>query len=649
MKREVLKVPKGIRYLSEWCEIEGGYKLENYQFPHMINKQITGCGFTEYCLTNHLDTIICSPRKILLENKEDQHSGDVFYFKNEFIEMTKIEYDQDISTPSLKAEKNAAAIEAKAKESNPEVVSQRMFQLKKDLLNYMYERRHQDKPIKILVTYDSFHLVREFIQSSDRYVIDSFYVVVDEFQSIFTDSRFKSDTEMKFVEDLRGLTKLCFVSATPMLDHYLEMLSEFKDLPYLEFDWKSDDSDRVIKPIITVRSCSGSLITEAKQIINSYLTGEFEKFTYTDSLGRIGVIESKEAVLYFNSVKNICDIIRKCKLTPDNTNVLCSTSLSNQALIKKAFKDSCGVRDGGIGVVPKRGEVHKMFTLCTRTVYLGADFYSTNARTFVFSDPNIDCLAVDISLDLPQILGRQRLNINPWKNSAVLFYKTIGASKRRTKEEFDGIIRQKQQKTIDLISNVSGISDPSVKSSVLETYEDAVRSTHYSKSYLSINHGPEGELIPVLNNLVMVSEMRAFDVQQVDYKNRFAVFNSIEEGASSTVDTSSDKLVVEFDFPGRCAAFSYRRNLLEKELKKCINHQSIDVRSIILEKFHVGSKYTLLGIKQELGNIYESVGYSKTPKAVDLLEYFEIQETSFYTTIDGKKHKTRAYEILSIK
>ena len=101
--------------------------------------------------------------------------------------------------------------------------------------------------------------------------------------------------------------------------------------------------------------------------------------------------------------------------------------------------------------------------------------------------------------------------------------------------------------------------------------------------------------------------------------------------------------------PSRCAAFSYRRNLLERELKNCINHQSVDVRSVILEKFNIESKYSLPNIKQELGIIYESVGYSKTPKAVDLLEYFNVQETSFYTTVDGKKHKTRAFEILSIK
>ena len=64
-----------------------------------------------------------------------------------------------------------------------------------------------------------------------------------------------------------------------------------------------------------------------------------------------------------------------------------------------------------------------MFTFCTEQFILGADFYSTNAEPFIFSDANIDSLAVDISLDLPQILlGRQRLIENPWlKNHAEFF------------------------------------------------------------------------------------------------------------------------------------------------------------------------------------------------------------------------------------
>ncbi len=37
-----------------------------------------------------------------------------------------------------------------------------------------------------------------------------------------------------------------------MMDEYLEMLDEFKDLPYYELDWGSADPSRVIQPDLDV-------------------------------------------------------------------------------------------------------------------------------------------------------------------------------------------------------------------------------------------------------------------------------------------------------------------------------------------------------------------------------------------------------------
>ena len=694
MKKEILKVPKGIRYMSEWGSYSDGYGLEKYPFPHMVNKQITGCGFTEYCLSNDLDVIVCSPRKILLENKEDQHQGEVFYFKNEFSEIEQVNFDQDISgVVNVKMAKESIFQEVEANdEPDPEVVTNRYTDLKRQLLDYMSYRRSVKKPIKILVTYDSFHLVRDFIENSLHFVMDAFYIVVDEFQSVFTDSRFKSDTELGFLSNLVGINKLCFVSATPMLDRYLEQLQEFRDLPYYEFDWKSEDEARVIKPAITVRA-SKSLIADAKEVVNSYLDGKFECYNYTDPLGRVCKIESKEAVLYFNSVKNICDIIKKCKLTPENTNVLCSTSVENQRQVKKAFRTSCGSKVGGIGTVPKKGEQHKMFTLCTRTVYLGADFYSTNARSFIFSDPNIDCLAVDISLDLPQILGRQRLNINPWKNRATLFYTVTRKSKQLTKEFFDAKVKEKQDLTGTLIYAADKLlEDPIAREAVLTKYEIAAKSTHYSSDYLAIDHGPEGELIPVLNNLVMVAEMRAFDIQQVDYKDRFSVFNSLMADLQVSTDSKLDDFLAEFDSrirftdkleylcnlaitegmdnilpflnhiplsfrnyivilgPERCKALEYRNQYLDSEIKRILNNQDIDLSKEIYTKFEVGNKYPLSEIKDYLIDLYSRAGYKSTAKATDLGNYFNVKPVNIIAVdIDGKKKKVRAFEILSIK
>lgn len=65
MKREKIIVPRGIRYLKDW----NWFSLSQFPAKCIINKQIPGCGFTEYCISGAEDVILCSPRKILLENK----------------------------------------------------------------------------------------------------------------------------------------------------------------------------------------------------------------------------------------------------------------------------------------------------------------------------------------------------------------------------------------------------------------------------------------------------------------------------------------------------------------------------------------------------------------------------------------------------
>ena len=73
MKKNKMTVPVGIRYMSEWKD----FIIPDY--PCIMDKKIPGCGFTEYCITNSEDIILCSPRKILLSNKEEQHPGEILY------------------------------------------------------------------------------------------------------------------------------------------------------------------------------------------------------------------------------------------------------------------------------------------------------------------------------------------------------------------------------------------------------------------------------------------------------------------------------------------------------------------------------------------------------------------------------------------
>ena len=148
--------------------------------------------------------------------------------------------------------------------------------------------------------------------------------------------------------------------------------------------------------------------------------------------GEIGIRESREAMIYVNSVNNIIQIIKKFNLSSEEVTILCSNTKANLERIQNKLG-----KNFNIGKVPLKNEERKMFTFCTRTVYLGADFYSDNARSFILSDANLETLAVDISLDLPQILGRQRNEDNPWKNQAEFYYKPyIKVGKEESKEVF---------------------------------------------------------------------------------------------------------------------------------------------------------------------------------------------------------------------
>lgn len=669
MEKIVLNVPRGVRYLSDW----EGFNLPVN--PTIINKQITGCGFTEWCIKSNINLILCSPRVVLLENKEEQHPGEVYYAKNEL--DVELDVGKDLSTNKPKLPKEDKSL-----------TQQELYQIKESIqrfkdnicINY-FNCIQLSKPCKILVTYDSFRHVKEALGKD----IENFYIVVDEFQSIFTDSKFKSSTELEFINHLQELNKVSFVSATPMLDEYLEMLPEFKNLTYYELDWGKEDPGRIVKPQLSIKP-SNRILEDASRIIKTYQEGNFQKYTYTDDFGNFQEIESKELVIYVNSVKNICDLIRKNDLTLENTNVLCAKTLENNKKLKSAF----GITGKGvscIGKVPKRGEYHKMFTLCTRTVYLGADFYSTCARSLILSDANIDCLSVDITLDLPQILGRQRLKENPWKNRAELYFKSLSESRSMTVEDFKNRINEKKSKTEELLSAYSTAIGNSVKHTLAETYQKLAKTFNYKDNYIAVNTHTGKDLLPVINNLVMISEIRAFQIQQIDYKDRFTVFRTIDQGICNDevvikflnkfdnliyftdkmkllckceldqvqIDNILEQIPINYKNyyitvgPERIRNLQYKNSVIQEEYERLKNNQKIgyDLDKAIYESFFIGNKYLKTEIKIKLKEIYEELNILGNPKASDLEKYFELREVNIIDTSTGKRVK--GYEIIKIK
>ena len=661
-------VPRGIRFISEL-----GTNFRFYKLPVkcIINKQLPGCGFTEYCLRGPENVILCSPRKMLLKNKKDQHGRDVYLVINELEKEVAIDKDlSKIDKSQIFMEKMDEIVHGK------DTVYNRLMNEIKDYLN---ERKYLgDKPAKILVTYDSYRIVKDILESLG--IFQSFYTIIDEFQTILHDSKFKSNTELDFLYHLHQSHSALFVSATPMLEEYLNMLDEFDGLPYINMDWASQDPTRVLKPSLKVLTMK-SVGTKLPEIIDSYKSGNFESAIRMVNGYPTRVI-SDEAVFYVNSVNHITSIIKKCDLQPEEVNILCSDTPENLKRIQKKL----GKRFT-IGEVPLKGVKPKMFTFCTRTVYLGADFYSTCARSFIFSDSNIDSLAVDISEDLPQILGRQRLFKNPWKNEAIFYYRSTCDYRKISQEEFDKEIERKKRSTNNLLSAFSTALDDA-KYDLAKTYQKNTKSYNYKDDYIAVNEHRGGTLIPVLNNLVLVNEIRAFRIQQIDYKDRFTVFSTIHNTLSSDdiinqkvseflreyqkLGTFKSKLkyLCEYGFSDEVAgivldqigehdniksyyislgsqklrALGYDKYKIEKELGIVTFSYEL-LESSIYSEFKVGDKLTLSSIKDRLDYLYKSISYTATPKATDLEKFFEIKNSSIYE--DGKKIK--CYTLLKKK
>ena len=638
----IVPVPEGIRYISEWSD----FNLDWFGNVYIIDKKIPGCGFTEYCLTSDEDIILCSPRKMLLANKEDQHPGEVHYVRNEL----DVDIDVDVDLNNIIKKGNSISEENNIDNETKNLIIK--DKMRNQLINYIHMRDVEHKPCKIIVTYDSFKYVCEFLQ--DENMFDGFKIVVDEFQSIFVDSRFKASTEFEFYNKLKTINnKICFVSATPMIDTYLNQLDYFKGLRYFELDWAELDPSRVIAPVLKIRKTK-SIISEIKRIVQTYLDGNYSVLA-NPITGQ--VVQSKEAVFYLNSVGDIFKIIKSMSLSPDSVNILCADTPQNRAKMKKKLG-----KKYSIGKVPLKGELHKMFTFCTRTVYLGADFYSTNARSFILSDANIESLAVDISLDLPQILGRQRLIENPWKNHAEFYFKNLGVGLEVDKKVFDDRIKDKIDST-NAFLNVFKKASNKEQEVLINKCSIVIDSTKYRDDYVSVNYY-NGIKIPVFNNLVLISEQRAYDIQQIDYKDRFSVFNIIKNNKikldrigniieylrntdngqfserlrylCETQDfTNEEKSLIaqqvseKFDKfynivgPERCRNLGYNVTYIKQEIEnKQIGNN--DIKKKFLETFNIGDKFSNPEAKKIINRIYQELGLNLKAKAVDLEKYFNI-------------------------
>ncbi len=489
-----IMVPKECQYLSDWV----GFDHELPPGHIILNKSICGCGCTDHYLTNDQPVILLSPRRNLITSKlkNVRTAGKVHYF--------------DRSSGCDLSESIA------------------------DMENYLCRCGGDPfggQPLvpKIMVTYDSLvHVVDAMLNHG---LLNRFEIVVDEFTCIFTDVKLKGSTEINLLHHLNSLqNRIVYISATPLKEAYLDLMGEFKDMPYVTLLW---DPSRV-ESVQVFYSKMRSTTSEVSKIIEDYRVNGFFKSKIIDGQQ----YNSTEAVFFLNSVKDIAAIINQNKLMPSETLVICADEPKNRTALRKVQHT--------IDVVPNEIEYksqNKPFTFVTKCAFEGTDFYSDCSTTYVFADSNRDNLSLDISIDLPQIAGRCRSRSNPFRNEIYYFYKDAnledGMNERQMIQYYDA----KRNATIAKVQQLQQITDPGI----LDKLKTAQVIDKYTKDYLDVDDYT-GTCRAVCNDLAFIADLRAVEIKMMQYRGSYQMMRCMRNnGFNATHQFSqAEKLYKQF-------------------------------------------------------------------------------------------------------
>ena len=627
-------MPKGCRYMSEDPNLLTYLQQFN---KFILNKTVTGCGGTSLFLNSSIDVVIISPRLQALKDKHEQHP-DTFLFHS----------------PYTNNGKRAADIKRLMSELNS------------------YIKTHGNAPFivcnpaKILVTLDSCDKVIDVLKNNEA--INDFLFVVDEFQCLMGDATFKGTTDMNFLIRLDCEAKnICYLSATPIQDKYLDFVPQFNGLPYIKLEW-----DQAVLEEPNVREIQMKKDESAEKICSNIIRDFKTNGYFARKVVNGQVVYSTEACIFLNEVRSIINIIVKNNLKPDEVTILCSDGKVSG--LPKGFKA------GGL-CTDKYNPLNKTFTFCTKASFEGVDFYSTNAMTYVFINAGKEWQTLDIMLDIPQILGRQRLDINPFRHDAVIYYKT----KPNCLSEQEFRLQQKamELETEQFINGFNNAPD-SMKERLIKLVRDRAEDKKFVDDYVDVLQ-ENGRQTLGINTLVQMAMWNKWHQRSHYYNNSCQLMASIQSAIAKNVNRNevknfeawyysakdNDRLKGYSDFRNtyteydpfilqnpfidiryhdwygklgydKLARLNFDEQKVEQEYDYHCNHEPIIQKC--REAFTVGNFYTKPEVKNILQQIYDGLGLvGKKAKANELEVYMNVKERMI---TDDEGNRKEGYEIL---
>lgn len=634
-------MPQGIQYFTD----ARGFLEQELPTTgkYVLNKTLTGCGGTTYFLKSDKPIVLVSPRSNMLPGKHrDTPNSHLF--------------------------------------RNPDDTNADVGLLIDDLVQYLDRCcgnpfSEDGRPIfpKILVTLDSAHYVLDVLEK--RKSIDLYTFVVDEFQNLESDSMFKGDVDYEFLININQRAKnICYLSATPIQETYLQYLPEFQDTDYYKLEW-----DRSVITEPTVREyCLKQQDTKSKciEIIQDFLAKPKSNRYFERKIWEGREVHSEEAVFYLNQVTTIQEIIDEANLKPDDVRILISNSNKHaRELEKKGFI----INEPEL---PKEDFIknpllrNKPFTFCTKASFEGRDFNSNCAFTYIFIDGTKDWQTLDIDIDIPQILGRQRLDTNPFRHEATIFYRTKPTEEVISEYEFIQKLNEEIGPEELLVNEYHNAANGEIAK---KKFDLAKRYCNHCDSYIAlIDNGGKNDMF--INNLKIAAKHNLWMLKNFYYNNPIRLLSGVQkmmrkqygtkpdilrqfEAAFYSASSFSMKLKIYADFLDAYPQYetlvlanshidiefkeAYRKIGFEK--LEAINYDETKILNFpqITESckkvFKSGEELSRKVVKIRLQGVYDELGLGKTAKAKELGDYIQ------YTTVRkrNKLGKQDEYYVIS--
>lgn len=500
---------------------------------------------------------------------------------------------------------------------------------------------------KILVTWNS--LLRLIEGLGDE--VKNYRLAIDESHKLIDAGAFRTDAIQDVIENYVKFKSVVLATATPIDEKYMH--TAFKELPKVTIKWSN------LEPVTVKYSrYSSKEMKQVGAIIGlNHLIGE--------TLGN--------AHIFINSVTSIGKILNLMNSNKEFDYNKVRIVAANTDLNKEKIKRFSSLN---LGISSINDEVKKL-NFYTSTAFEGCDIFDKTGKIYIISDGSQDCSKINITTQLPQIIGRIRDNVN--KNYVELIYSPNRYFNYTSKVEFEFELNKiKENALFELKHYKDGLSkapDPSIFKSyqqnafrdnpfILERNEnfvfnelawcnelhnfETVNKLYYvPKKEIEIDGKkkkviPEGQKVIKDHNHITYNydpspqiEIKGFNKSlispKVSFKDLCLEYIEIRENIKFDLQEKGKKIellepIIKDAYsqlgPDKMKALKFRKTNIKRELALKSEILSKDLKIAQLLGLQIGKWISSEKCKSLLQNVYSDLSLNLVAKTTDLDKYF---------------------------